>query len=683
MRFEAMAPFVLLLYLFLLPSCYSAPMCMDQSYPKKINSSLAFCGYNDRACCSTVDDLAIEDRFTKMNISDAACAHVMKSILCAQCNPYAFDLYSKSTNFPALCNTKLVALSSPTNSTTDFCTETWNTCKDVTIPNSPFATSNASPNKLSDSYKAATDFCAAVGSGATDQALCFSGGTSVGFNGTQPAPPPQGICLEKIFNGSYTNFAPHPDGSNRVFLATQSGKIFLATVPPQGSGKTLDIDLTNPFIDLTDLVHYDNEFGLNGFTFHPNFAANGRFFVAYNCDKSKSATCSGKCSCNSEINCDPLKLGTSQGAFPCQFHTVVAEYTVNGTSASPNMAKNANPTEVSRVFTMGLPYNNHHAGEIYFGPTDGYLYFMMGDGGNNGDPWNFAQLKKSVLGKTLRLNIDIMPTQSDIDNLTLWGNYSIPKDNPYFTDRTFRPEVYTLGHRNPWRCSYDAERPAYLFCGETSEDTYEEINLISKGGNYGWRIYQGYDLYSPPWAPGPNISANSIDPIFPVMGYNRSEVNNNLGSAAIVSGYVYRGITDPCLYGRFIFGDLYANDMFAGAETPRGSGNFSRDRVTFTCTKGSPIPCDFSGKSTLPSLGYIYSFGQDNNRDLFYLTSKGVYRVVRPSLCGYSCPLEKNIPLSAPPPSPGKSTEASLGLKMESPVLLVLTCLFILLGFRF
>lgn len=135
---------------------------------------------------------------------------------------------------------------------------------------------------------------------------------------------------------TYNNFQPHPDGSNRVFLATQSGKLFLATMPPQGSGKTLDIDLTNPFIDLTDVVHFDNELGLTGFAFHPNFGTNGRFFVAYNCDKSKSATCSGRCSCNSEINCDPSKLGMDQGARPCQYHAVIAEYTVNGTSTSPN-----------------------------------------------------------------------------------------------------------------------------------------------------------------------------------------------------------------------------------------------------------------------------------------------------------------------------------------------------------
>ncbi|KAJ4813018.1 HIPL1 protein [Rhynchospora pubera] len=612
-----------------------------------------------------------------------------------QCNPYAFELYSKSQNYPVLCNNKLVAVSSPSNSTTDFCTVTWNTCKDIAIPTSPFAASHALGTKLTDSYGSAADFCTTAGGSATDETVCFNGGMSVGFNATQPAPAPQGICMEKLFNNSYTNFVPHPDGSNRVFLGTQSGKIYLATVPSQGSGKPLDVDLANPFIDLTDVVHYDNQFGLMGFTFHPYFSTNGRFFVSYNCDKSKSAACSGRCACNSEINCNTTKLGSDKGALPCQYHAVVAEYTVNGTAASPNTAKTANPTEVLRIFTMGLPYTTQHAGQIYFGP-DGNLYFMMGDGGGGGDPWNFAQNKKSVLGKTLRINVDIMPiltvvlflqisARDEAANLTLWGNYTIPRDNPYYTDNTFRPEVYSYGHRNPWRCSFDAERPTYLFCADTSEVTYQRINLIEKGGNYGWRLYEGFNLYMPQWAPGPNISLDSVDVIFPVMGYNRSEVNNNLGSAAIVAGYIYRGDTDPCLYGRFIYGDLYGNDMWAAAETPLSSGNFSNDRTTFTCSKTSPISCDYSGNSTLPSLGYIFSFGQDNNKDIFYITSKGVYRIVRPSMCNYTCPLEKANTLtpSSPPPTALAVQQPSSGFRADSPVLLVFVSLFILLVLRF
>lgn len=140
-------------------------------------------------------------------------------------------------------------------------------------------------------------------------------------------------------------------------------------------------------------------------------------------------------------------------------------------------------------------------------------------------------------------------------------------------------------------------------------------------------------------------------------------------------------IVSSTWYLRYIYADLYANNMFTAVETPIGSANFTRDSINFTCTKSSPIPCDFTGKSSLPSLGYIFSFGQDNNKDLYYLTSKGVYRVVRPSLCGYSCPLE--TPLSAQPPSSKDSSKHSLGHKLETRFGLVLTCLLILLGLRF
>jgi hypothetical protein len=129
--------------------------------------------------------------------------------------------------------------------------------------------------------------------------------------------------------------AAHPDGSGRVFLSNQAGKVFLATVPPQGSGKTLQLDAAKPFLDITDEVHLDNEFGLMGLAFHPDFATNGRFFVSYNCDKTQSATCAGRCACNSDVGCDPSKLGADNGKQPCQYQSVVAEYSANSTSGTP------------------------------------------------------------------------------------------------------------------------------------------------------------------------------------------------------------------------------------------------------------------------------------------------------------------------------------------------------------
>jgi Glucose / Sorbosone dehydrogenase len=134
---------------------------------------------------------------------------------------------------------------------------------------------------------------------------------------------------------SFTNMAPHPDGSDRIFLATQSGKIFLAEI--QKFGKALKYSKSNPFLDLTDQVASGDQFGLMGITFHPDFMQNGRFFVSYNCDSTITPGCLGKCSCNSEIGCNPADLGTNNGSAPCQYQAVVAEYTVNGTLNSPSM----------------------------------------------------------------------------------------------------------------------------------------------------------------------------------------------------------------------------------------------------------------------------------------------------------------------------------------------------------
>ncbi|XP_071714449.1 HIPL1 protein-like [Rutidosis leptorrhynchoides] len=199
---------------------------------------------------------------------------------------------------------------------------------------------------------------------------------------------------------------------------------------------------------------------------------------------------------------------------------------------------------------MGLPYTGHHGGHLLFGQNDWYLYFMMGDGGGAGDPQNFVQNKKSLLGKVMRFNIDNIPSQEEITRLSLWGNYSIPKDNPYTEDDGLLPETWALGLRNPCRCSFDSERSLYFICGDIGQNEYEEVNLITKDRNYGWRIYEGNSIFTPQETLGGNTSSDSINAIFPVMGYNHSEVNANQGSASITGGYFYRSKTDPCMYGR-------------------------------------------------------------------------------------------------------------------------------------
>jgi len=291
-----------------------------------------------------------------------------------KCSPYSADLFDagpKIRTIPFLCNSTSSATSVQSKETTqdqDYCKHVWETCKDVKITNSPFQPPlqgsapppTSSPSKLTDAWQSESDFCTSFGGAPNDQSVCFSGDT-VSFNATQPSPSPKGICLERIGDGSYLNMAPHPDGSNRVFLGSQAGKIWLATVPDQGSGGTLQFEEASPFVDLTDQVHFDSAFGLMGMAFHPDFATNGRFFASYNCDRTKSPSCTGRCSCNSDVGCDPTKLGTDSGAQPCQYQVVISEYSAKGSSANVSevcSSQHALPIHSSLVLVFPKPHTH-------------------------------------------------------------------------------------------------------------------------------------------------------------------------------------------------------------------------------------------------------------------------------------------------------------------------------------
>lgn len=672
----------------------SHPSCIDSRAPFTLNATLTFCPYNGTSCCDSNEDLVLQKQLAAMNISDPGCASVMKSILCARCDPFSAELFTVASvprTVPLLCNSTVSTNSSQSNqAANNFCSRVWDTCRNVSLLNSPFAPSlkgqaglpvNSKVSVLTQYWQSEADFCKSFGGESTGGSVCFDG-QPVTLNNSGTPSPPHGMCLEKIANGSYLAMAPHPDGSNRAFFANQPGVIWLATIPDQGAGGTLQLDESNPFVDLSDEVHFDTEFGMMGIAFHPNFAQNGRFFASFNCDKVKWPGCSGRCSCNSDVNCDPSKLGVDNGAQPCQYQSVVAEYTVNGTSTKPSLATSAKPTEVRRIFTMGLPFTSHHGGQILFGPADGYLYFMMGDGGGEGDPFNFAQNKKSLLGKIMRLDVDNMPSAQEIEKLNLWGNYSIPADNPYKEDTELQPEIWAYGLRNPWRCSFDAERPSYLMCGDVGQDRYEEVDLITKDGNYGWRVFEGPLLFNTTMTPGENATVNSLNlsAIFPVMGYFHSDVNNKVGSAAITGGYFYRSTTDPCINGRYLYADLYATSIWTGIESPEDSGKFNSSLIPFSCAADSPLPCTSVQGSSLPALGYIFSFGEDNNKDIYLLASSGVYRIVSPSRCNYTCTKENVTSVQSPAPTSAKSRASQLSVPCNNAVLLFCSLLLILLG---
>ncbi|MEO8133369.1 MAG: PQQ-dependent sugar dehydrogenase [Betaproteobacteria bacterium] len=289
------------------------------------------------------------------------------------------------------------------------------------------------------------------------------------------------------------------DGSNRLFIVEQSGAI--KVLQPGASVPTV-------FLNISSKITFSGERGLLGLAFHPNYATNGRFFVFY--------------------------TGTGDGAL------VIAEYRV---SADPNVASTAEAV----LLTIPHPNNaNHNGGMLAFGP-DGYLYIGVGDGGSGNDPPNNAQNINMLLGKILRIDVD----NSNPGNQTL---YSSPADNPYFGTIPGRDEIFSIGWRNPWRFSFDRSPPHAQWVADVGQGAREEVDTpIVKGGNYGWRVYEGSictgldaSLCNP---------ANYLPPVF--------DYTHSGGRCSITGGYVYRGARGALPLGNYVFGDYCTGEIFA------------------------------------------------------------------------------------------------------------------------
>ncbi|KAJ7522341.1 hypothetical protein O6H91_18G007300 [Diphasiastrum complanatum] len=690
---------VVLLSFQVLYIAWALPLCLNSEAPVSSQSNLTFCSssaYDRNGCCSLETDNQLRHRFHSMNITNGKCRKYIKQVLCAQCDPFAAALYGsrEQQSSPTLCNRDQT---SPFNTSSNqepmhgYCSKIWEVCNNTVITNSPFSpyslvgippspssshfsTALREGETLTDLWQSEKDFCAAfttpIGAPPSSN-FCFNGGPYEFPAAEKPSPPPQGLCLEKVESGSYISLIPHPDGSNRAFLASQSGKVWLATLPEEGSGNPIRLNISSPYLDISDRVVDGGEFGFLAMAFHPNFSSNGRLFVSYNCDKTKWADCAGRCSCNAEVGCDVSQLGNGANSIPCQYSSIISELSANGTlaSVSPAEAVSINGREVRRIFTLGLPYTTHHAGQILFGPTDNYLYYMLGDGGSNGDPFNFAQKKKSLLGKILRLDIDNLPTTKEVNDFGFWGNYTVPDSNPFTKDNQSRPEIWALGFRNPWRCSFDSLLPSYFFCADVGQETYEEVNLVTKGGNYGWRIFEGPYLFNASFSPGGTTNLSSVNVIFPILGYPHKAINPVEGASAVIGGYVSRSMQDACIYGRYMYADLYGSSIWAAIEFPLYSGNFTSTKINFTCSSTSPLPCDFVGNSTLPNFQYILSWAQDNNENLYILSYNGVFKVVGPSKCNFACGAKVTpvSPVIASPTASPPSKNPSNGSNITNP----------------
>lgn len=402
------------------------------------------------------------------------------------------------------------------------------------------------------------------------------------------------VCENQIF--APVAMVSPLDGSGRMFISEQRGKIRIFRNGMLEPGTFLDLGAKL----CAERAGYD-ERGLLGLAFHPGFsnaASPGyrHFYVFY-------------------IAPSPLAPGTTTN--PVDSRTVLAEY--QASAANPDVADLA--TE-RILLTFDKPQFNHAGGGLEFGP-DGFLYFTVGDGGSSQDnnyghtggtnlkPTNAmgnAQDLTKLLGKMHRID----PLGTDGPG----GQYGIPTDNPFATSPNGeRPEIFAYGLRNTWRFSFDS-RPGgtdRLFAADVGQGEVEEIDLITNGGNYGWRNMEG--TFVPSFSvDAPAMSASATDPIaqYAHPGVVKGSPALPQYGVSVTGGYVYRGSAIPSLVGKYVFGDYSqstttpSGPMLGMEETSPGVFAVSFLNIL----GGNPI-----GR-------YIYGFGQDENGELYVLTAK-------------------------------------------------------------
>ncbi len=329
-------------------------------------------------------------------------------------------------------------------------------------------------------------------------------------------------------------------GDGRLFVVQQNGVI---RIIQDG------VVLSEPFLEIRDRVGAEaNEQGLLSVAFHPQYVQNGYFFVNYT---------------------------------NLAFDTVISRFQVSATD--PNLA---DPASEKIMLTIEQPYANHNGGLVKFGP-DGYLYIGMGDGGSQGDPENRAQDGRDLLGKILRIDVNV---PEDIP-------YGIPETNPFVGDDTFRSEIWALGLRNPWRFSFDRET-ADFYMADVGQNQWEEVNFRPAdnlgGENYGWNRMEGTHCYQ-------QSNCEPTGLILPIFEYEHSQ------GCSVTGGYVYRGQQYPALRGNYFVADYCTG--FIWRLFPLADGTWDALKV-------------------LESGRVIASFGEDAAGELYVVDHNGgVYQV--------------------------------------------------------
>jgi glucose/arabinose dehydrogenase len=331
------------------------------------------------------------------------------------------------------------------------------------------------------------------------------------------------------------------DGTNRVFVASQLGKVYV--FPNEQGAEKAEL-----FFDLEDKVSYkdtQNEEGFLGMAFHPKFKDNGELFVYYT---------------TTEV---PLM-------------SVISRFKL------AKDGKRIDPKSEEEIMRIPQPFWNHNGGTIAFGP-DGYLYIALGDGGKANDPFGNGQNLKTLLGSILRI---------DVDHKDKGKNYAVPKDNPFIKYPEAQPEIWAYGVRNIWRLSFDRQT-GVCWAADVGQDIWEEIDIIVRGGNYGWNLREAKHPFGVGGLATPR--EDIIEPIF--------EYHHDVGKS-ITGGFVYRGKRLPELVGAYLYADYVTGKLYAL--------RYDFDKQVVTANQ--PI-----GGNILP----VLSFGEDETGEIYFMTTQG------------------------------------------------------------
>jgi glucose/arabinose dehydrogenase len=332
-----------------------------------------------------------------------------------------------------------------------------------------------------------------------------------------------------------------PDGTDRLFVAEQDGRVRWFENRADAKDAVLAVDLS------AKVRRVHNEEGLLGLAFHPEFRENRRVYLHYSAS-------------------DPRR-------------NVLSEFRMDASGAR------ILPATERVVLEVEQPYGNHNGGMIAFGP-DGFLYIALGDGGAGGDPHDNAQRLDTLLGKILRI---------DVDKAEAGRAYALPPDNPFAGRKDARGEIWAYGLRNAWRFSFDRKTGA-LWAGDVGQNEWEEVDVVVKGGNYGWNAREGKHPYRPRGRTGPFVD--------PVAEHGRNDAQS------VTGGYVYRGKRLPPLEGAYVYGDFMSGNVWA-----------------LRLDGGRTVSHELVAKG-----GLVSSFGEDRDGELYFTSFDGrIYSLRRRS----------------------------------------------------